>query len=282
MSCVLAACHQINDCPQSILVTHFLTRFGFGWGWLFIIIAFCSTYYTVSITRFRRNARDDIQRELVKTRLTSEHESADWLNNFLDRFWLIYEPVLSKTISSTVDQILSTNTPAFLDSLRLPFFTLGSKAPRIESVRTFPSTEPDIIMMDWKFSFTPCDRAEMTKRQIEDQANPRIELAIRIGKGLATATIPVLVEDMSLRGHVRIRMKLMANFPHVETLDISFLEKPEIDYVLKPIGGDTFGFDIANVSPCRFIEEYSNPEADARSLNVHFGNHSFYPWADDV
>jgi Ca2+-dependent lipid-binding protein len=67
-----------------VLSTHFLTRFNFGFGWVFIILAFCATYYKTSIQRVRRNARDDIQRELVKTRLLNEHESAEWMNNFLD------------------------------------------------------------------------------------------------------------------------------------------------------------------------------------------------------
>ena len=47
---------------------------------------------------------------------------------------------------------------------------------------------------------------------------------------------------------MRVRLKLMANFPHVQILDITFMEKPIIDYVLKPVGGEHFGFDIANVS----------------------------------
>lgn len=198
--------------------------------------------------RLRRNTRDDIQRELVKTRLASEHESAEWLNNFLDRFWRIYEPVLSETISGSVRQILSTNTPAFLDSLSLPVFTLGNKAPRIDKVRTFPKTEDDIVMMDWGVSFTPKDTSDMTEQQIRNKVNPKISLAIRLGTGLATAALPVLVEDVSFQGLLRIRMKLMTNFPHVQTVDITFLEKPVIDFVLKPIGGETFGFDIANVS----------------------------------
>lgn len=33
-----------------------------------------------------------------------------------------------------------------------------------------------------------------------------------------------------------------------QTVEMSFLEKPAFDYVLKPIGGETFGFDIGNVS----------------------------------
>lgn len=228
--------------------SHFLTRFGFGWGWLIIVLAFCNTYYTTSMERVRRRARDDIQRELVKTRLASEHETADWINHFLDRFWLIYEPILSQTVVSTVDQILSANTPPFLDSLRLTTFTLGTKAPRIDKVRTFPRTADDIIMMDWGISFTPNDVLDLTERQKQSKVNPKIVLAVRVGKGVAGATIPILLEDIEFSGLMRIRMKLMANFPHVQIVDVSFLEKPVVDFVLKPLGGDAFGVDIAHVS----------------------------------
>ncbi|KAG6869143.1 hypothetical protein C0993_012241 [Termitomyces sp. T159_Od127] len=200
------------------------------------------------MARVRRRSRDDIQRELVKIRLASEHESAEWINNFLDRFWLIYEPVLSATIVATADQILSTNTPAFLDSLRLSTFTLGTKAPRIDKVRTFPKTADDIIMMDWGISFTPNDVEDLTPRQLANKVNPKVVLSVRLGKGFATASMPILVEDITFSGLMRIRMKLMTNFPHVQIVDVCFLEKPVIDYVLKPIGGETFGFDIANVS----------------------------------
>ena len=186
----------------------------------------------------------------MKNRLMEEHETADWMNHFLDRFWLIYEPVLSQTIIASVDQVLSTNCPPFLDSLRLTTFTLGTKAPRIEQVKTYPDTEEDIIMMDWGISFTPNDVSDLTTRQIKTKVNPKIVLAVRVGKGIA-ATMPILVEDMTFSGLMRVRIKLMTNFPHVQVVDLSFMEKPVIDYVLKPIGGDTFGFDIANVSwPC--------------------------------
>lgn len=200
------------------------------------------------MTRTRRNSRDDIQRELVKVRLASEHETADWINNFLDRFWLIYEPVLSATVVSSVDQVLSTNCPAFLDSIRLTTFTLGTKAPRIDKVRTFPKTDDDVVMMDWGISFTPNETLEMTQQQIAQKVNPKITLSVRVGKALATAALPILLEDITFSGLMRIRLKLMSNFPHVQIVDISFVEKPVIDYVLKPIGGETFGFDIANVS----------------------------------
>jgi Ca2+-dependent lipid-binding protein len=177
---------------QAVIASHYLTLFGMGWGALIVLLAFCTTYYTTSLARVRRRARDDIQRELVKTRLLSETESAEWLNNFLDRFWLIYEPVLSRTIVSSVDQILSVNKPAFLDSLRLTEFTLGTKAPHIDSVQTFPQTADDIVMMDWAISFTPNDESEMTPNQVKNKCNPKIVLSIRLGKGFASAAMPVL------------------------------------------------------------------------------------------
>ena len=228
-----------------------MARFHFGLGWLFILLAFANTYYSTSMDRTRRRSRDDIQRELVKVRLASESETADWINHFLDRFWLIYEPVLSQSIISSVDQILSTNTPPFLDSLRLSTFTLGTKAPRIEKVRTYQKSAEDEVTMEWSFSFTPNDVSDMTHRQADKKVNPKIVLSIRVGKGLATASMPVLLENITFSAHMRIHMKLMTNFPHIQLVSISFLEPPAIDYVLKPIGGDTFGFDINHV--CFFL-----------------------------
>lgn len=239
--------HNAGIIVFAVCASHFFTRFNFGWGWLFILLAVCCTYYTTSMARVRRCARDDIQRELVKTRLASEHESADWLNNFLDRFWLIYEPVLSKSLVATVDQILSISTPAFLDSLRLSTFTLGTKAPRIVKVRTFPNTDDDIVMMDWSISFMPNDISDMTPREAMKKVNPKIVLSVRVGRGLASAAMPILIEDITFAGLIRVKLKLVSNFPHIQIVDITFLEKPTLDYVLKPVGGDTFGFDIAHI-----------------------------------
>ncbi|KAI9511781.1 tricalbin [Russula earlei] len=231
----------------AVLASHLMTLFNFGYGWLFILLASCSTYYMTSMARFRQRARDDIQRELVKSPLASEHESAEWMNHFMERFWLIYEPVLSATIVATVDQILTANQPPFLESLRISQFTLGNKAPRVDRVRTFPKTQPDQVLMDWAFSFTPNEVSDLTPRQVATKTNPKVVLSVRVGKGPASATFPILVEDMTFSGLMRIRLKLVNNFPHVQTVDASFLEKPFIDYVLKPIGGETFGFDMMHI-----------------------------------
>ena len=45
---------------------------GGGLGWVFIVMATCGTYYRTSIRRVRRNFRDDVSRELAKTKLETD------------------------------------------------------------------------------------------------------------------------------------------------------------------------------------------------------------------
>lgn len=218
--------------------------FGGGLAWVFIIMAICSTYYRTSLRRVRRNFRDDIVREMALKRIETDTESLEWINSFLVKFWPIYQPVLAQTVINSVDQVLSGATPAFLDSLKLTTFTLGSKPPRMEHVRTYPKADDDVVMMDWMFSFTPNDTADMTYRQKVNKINPKVVLEIRVGKAMISKGLDVIVEDMAFSGLMRLKIKLQIPFPHVEKIEMCFLERPTIDYSCKPLGGDTFGFDI--------------------------------------
>lgn len=217
---------------------------GGGLGWVILVMAACGTYYRTSVRRVRRNFRDDIHREMAKQRLETDTESLEWINGFLLKFWPIYAPVLCDTIINSVDQVLSTSTPAFLDSLRMKTFILGTKPPRLEHVKTYPKTEVDTVIMDWKFSFTPNDTMDMTARELKDKVNPKVVLEVRIGKGVVSHGLDVIVEDFAFSGLMRIKVKLQIPFPHIERVDMCFLERPDIDYVCKPLGGETLGFDI--------------------------------------
>jgi len=256
----------------SVFVTYIITSLGGGIGWVIIISAIVGTYFKNSVQRFYRNARDEIGLELAKEKLELYEEPAEWINEFLRRFWLIYEPVLSATIVKTADGILAASKPSFLDSIQLTTFTLGSKSFTIESVTSYPKSDDDVVVMDWKVSFIPNDTANMTRSQMTKKVNPKIVLTVRLGKGMSGAGIPILLEDMSFSGLIRVKMKLINIFPHVKTVDISFLEEPKFDYVLKPIGGETFGFDIANLPGLSsFIQEqvHANLRPLAYAPNVY-------------
>ncbi|GAB7341289.1 hypothetical protein MBLNU457_7560t1 [Dothideomycetes sp. NU457] len=217
---------------------------GGGLAWVFLVMAACGTYYRTSLRRVRRNFRDDVHRQMAKAKLETDHESLEWINSFLVKFWPIYAPVLCATIVNSVDQVLSTSTPAFLDSMRMKFFTLGTKPPRLEHVKTYPKAEDDMVLMDWKFSFTPNDTADLTAQQIKNKVNPKVVLEVRLGKAMLSKGLDIIVEDMAFSGLMRVKVKLQLPFPHIEKIEICFLERPTIDYVCKPLGGDMFGFDI--------------------------------------
>lgn len=162
----------------------------------------------------------------------------------MTRFWIIYEPVLSATIIASVDQVLSVSTPSFLNSIRMTTFTLGTKPPHIDHVRTFPDTEEDVVIMEWKVSFTPNDIMDMTQRQAVRKVNPKIVLTIKLGVGPAVVGKDIIVEDIAFAGTMRIKIKLMNAFPHVQLVDLSFMAPPVFDFVLKPVG-----FDLSLVRP---------------------------------
>lgn len=231
----------------AVLTTYFFTRFGGGIFAMLVVGGFFTTYYNASSRRTRQRVRDDIAREMARNKMFDETETVMWMNSALSKFWAIYEPVLSATVISTVDSILVQNKPPGVDSIRLTTFTLGNKAPKVDFVRTIGTQTEEEICMDWKFSFTPNDTQDLTVRQAAAKINPKIVLTVRVGRGFVGAGLPILVEDISFVGHVRLRMQLMSNFPHVQLIDVSMMTPPEFDYVLKPVGGETFGFDIGNI-----------------------------------
>lgn len=109
--------------------------------------------------------------------------------------------------------------------------------------------------MDWKFSFVPNDTLDLTERDKQSKVNPKIILTIRVGKGFIGAGMPILVEDLAFSGHLRLKFRMFNEFPHIKTVEASFLERPQFDYSLKPVGGETFGFDINNVSDIQLLFE---------------------------
>jgi Ca2+-dependent lipid-binding protein len=96
--------------------------------------------------RFRTNARDDIQRELAKIKLEADEEPVEWVNSFLHKFWLIFEPVLSALVVENLDTYVNDYLPGYVDSVKLTTFTLGTKPFRVESVKSYPNTDPDTVV----------------------------------------------------------------------------------------------------------------------------------------
>ncbi|KAI9011886.1 C2 domain-containing protein [Phycomyces nitens] len=240
--------HNASALVVTGLMAWTIGKVGGGLGPVFLGCLFLGTYYQLSIRRFRRNARDDIQRQVAKVKIESDEETIEWVNSFVQKFWLIFEPVLSALVVENLDTYITDYLPSFLDSVRLTTFTLGTKPFLVDSVKTYPNTEPDTVCMDWRVSFMPNDLTDLSAKELDSRVNPRIVMTARVGKGSLGAGFPILVEDMSFTGHMRVTIRFMSKFPYIKTIDACFLEKPEFDYVCKPLGGDSFGFDV-NIIP---------------------------------
>ncbi|KAL0077106.1 C2 domain-containing protein [Phycomyces blakesleeanus] len=240
--------HNVSALVITALMAWIIGKVGGGLGPVFLGCLFLGTYYQLSIRRFRRNARDDIQREVAKVKVEADEETVEWMNSFVQKFWLIFEPVLSALVVENLDTYITDYLPSFLDSVRLTTFTLGTKPFLIDSVKTYPNTEPDTVCMDWRVSFMPNDLTDLSAKELDSRVNPRVVMTARVGKGSLGAGFPILVEDMSFTGHMRVNIRFMSKFPYIKTIDACFLEKPEFDYVCKPLGGDSFGFDV-NIIP---------------------------------
>ncbi|KAI8875371.1 hypothetical protein K501DRAFT_202772 [Backusella circina FSU 941] len=236
--------HNLAALFLTAFFSYILSYIGGGLGSVLVLCFAIAMYYRTSIRKYRMDARDDIQRELSKFKMEDDEESVEWMNNFMLKFWLTFEPVLSALIVENVDNYVPDYLPSFLESVRLSTFTLGTKPFRIESVKTYSNTDPDVVCMDWRVSFIPSDTTDSTEKELDYKVNPKIVIKIRAGKGNAGVTIPVVVENPTFSGHVRVRIKFVGRFPFAKLVEASFLEKPVFDYTLKPLGSDSLGFDI--------------------------------------
>ncbi|KAI8364384.1 C2 domain-containing protein [Blakeslea trispora] len=230
------------------IVSYSMAKLNTGLGSIILFCFVIASYYRVSTKRFRRDARDDIQREIFKLRTEADEESVEWMNSFVQKFWLIFEPVLSALVVENLDNYISDYLPPFLESVRLTTFTLGTKPFRIETVKTFLNNEPDTVCMDWRVSFIPNDLEDLTQDELDYKVNPKVIMVARIGKGRVGAGFPILVENMAFSGYLRVKIKFISRYPFVKLAQLSFLERPQFDYVCKPLGSDHFGFDV-NVIP---------------------------------
>ncbi|KAI7856792.1 hypothetical protein BDC45DRAFT_502332 [Circinella umbellata] len=240
--------HNAIALLATALLTFLLGKLGSELGLVLVFCFLLAIYFQASTRRYRRNERNNLQRELSKMDMEADEEPVEWMNAFLGKFWLVFEPVLCTLILENLDAVIGEYLPSFVESVKLTTLTLGTKPFRIESVKTYLNTDPDTVCMDWRVSFIPSDRTDLTPAQLDRQVNPRIKINIHMAKSLMGVVLPVEVEDISFHGHMRVQIRFMNKFPYAKVFEASFLNKPDFDYNLRPFGTDNLGIDV-NVIP---------------------------------
>jgi Ca2+-dependent lipid-binding protein len=218
----------------TMFATWFLTRFNFSLVWFIPLLSTISSVYQNNIRRIKLKAKNESKKSIALQEMDNDKESVEWFNSFLTRFWQNYEPGLSLGIKNSIDLNLEFYKPSSLDELRLTMFTLGSEGPRIESIKTFPNTDQETLIMDMDLSFIPADQDSISKNEqiLRDVRNVQIELLAKVGP----IPFQVSVRDFTLMGTMRVAMKFMNEYPHIKVVDIGFVDKPVIDFILKPLG----------------------------------------------
>ncbi|KAI9005916.1 hypothetical protein BC832DRAFT_555623 [Gaertneriomyces semiglobifer] len=242
---------------------------GGGIGTVFILGIVVGGVFRREGGRVRRRVRDEVVREMGMKKLETDTEAVEWLNLFLTHFWEIFEPDLSQQIKTIADGILDASKPGFLEDLRLAKFTLGSQAPRVEGVRSWPGSTDDVLVMDWEVSFTPLDAEQVSQKKSlnQDARTSKIELLAKVGKGVASIPVSVLVTDMEFRGKARVRISFISSFPYIGKVDLQLLKLPYVDFVVRPLKAldlmDTPGLS-------QFINDQINYNVSSMLIDPHW------------
>ncbi|KAG7666099.1 TCB1 [[Candida] subhashii] len=225
--------HNVGYLIGGALISWLIGWFGFSAAPLFFVMVVFSLLYRASVKKYRALLREEAQREFSVKRIESDYETMDWSNLFLEKFWFYLEPSISQIVCENVNPILASSpAPAFIQKLWIDSFTLGTKPPRVERVKTMQGTPDDVVVMDWEFSFTPNTITDSSTKQIRNNINQKATIKITV----FGITIPIAVCDVAFRGYARIRMRMMTSFPHIETVNVSMLEPPQFDFNSKILG----------------------------------------------
>ncbi|KAI0463797.1 hypothetical protein LJB42_002803 [Komagataella kurtzmanii] len=226
-------------------------RFKLSLALVFFIVLPLALYYRTSIRKFRGFLRRELQREFVVRNMENDYETMNWLNVFLDKYWIFLEPGVSKMVCEQVNPILANSpAPAFIKQLWLGAFTAGTKPPRIDMCKTLAGTNDDVSVMDWGVSFTPNTLADATVKQMRNRINQKVIVKLK----LFGLTLPIVVSDISFRVLLRVRLRMMSQFPHVRTVNLSLVNPPEFDFSCRIFGGDSIlSFEILSIPGLKFL-----------------------------
>lgn len=209
------------------LLSWFIGWFRFSLAPIFVVMVVTSIIYRSSVRKYRQRLREEAQREFTIKSIETDYETMDWLNVFLEKFWHFLEPSIAQIVTDQVNPILAASpAPAFVKSLWLDSFTAGTKPPRIDKVKSLGNTADDVIVMDWGCSFIPNELADSSNKQMKNNVNEKVV----VKANLFGISIPVEVSDVSFKCLLRVRMRMTTAFPHIETVNISLLEAPQIDF----------------------------------------------------
>lgn len=215
--------------------------FGFSIGPIFFVMLITAILYRSSVRAYRQRLRDQAQREFSVKSIENDYETVDWLNVLMTKFWYYLEPSIAQILSDQVNITLAASpAPGFIKAIWLDTFTLGTKPPRIDMAKTLDGTSDDVVVMDWGCSFTPSDLSDSNNKQKRN----RVDQKLIVRASFFGFSFPVVVSSVAFKCLLRVRMRMMSAFPHVETISVSLIEPPLYDFTCRFFGDSVFNWEV--------------------------------------
>lgn len=168
---------------------------------------------------------EHIRGELPAWITDSDCERAEWLNSILQKLWPFISSGVEKMVKEKVQPILDKNATRVVPSLRFTTINLGSVAPRIISVKTYPSNDVACVRMDMELKWSS-----------------DMEVVLQVGK---TPPLDVELGDTQFSAIVRIELKPLINkLPGFGAINLTCMKAPHVDFSVK-VGA----VDVLNVGP---------------------------------
>jgi len=226
-----------------VVLTWFLGAYGFSFVWSGFIIPLIFTVW------YRKNCRiiDDRVREaeikVHRRKALRDEETAEWLNFVLNRWWNFSEVSLCNLVRSSLNPVLDYSKPSFIESMELTEFSFGKKTPFVKYVKVFENIDEndstDIPATEGNAFKPPVDMATRQRHLLVlvmdlclHAPDTKIAINVRLGGKMVGADVDVSIEDVSLSGRVQIVFELdhLVPFPHMKSVAVTFLEKPDVDF----------------------------------------------------
>ncbi|XP_076937669.1 synaptotagmin-3-like [Bidens hawaiensis] len=149
-----------------------------------------------------------------------DYERVDWLNDVIRDMWPYLDKAICGMIESMCKPIFSEYIGLyFIRSIDFESLTFGSLPPIIQGIKVHEMNEDNLVF----------DLAAKWA------GNPNIILVLNVSH----LTIKVQLIDMQITASVRLTLKpFVPTFPCFSNVVVSLLDKPDVDFGLKVMGGD--------------------------------------------
>lgn len=175
----------------------------------------------------------DLMHEIPLWVKRPDYDRVDWLNKFLLAMWPYLDKAICGSIRAIAKPIFSEYIGKFqIEAIEFEQLSLGTLPPKFHGLKVYETNENELVM----------------EPAIRWAGNPNIVMVVTI----LSLRITFQIVDLQIFATPRLALKpLVPTFPCFANIVASLMEKPQIDFGFKTMGGDIMSIP----GLYRFIQE---------------------------